>query len=418
MSLISVINKKFKNNSKFYWTAREYYVIINILFSRLLDSPSKNSKKRILIYHFSSISYGGTEKYLQIVARKLNKEKYSVFFMYPTKMLEDGIMSRSRLNKLTEAGVSVIPFDYSSRSTNPPYIVSGLNPDITNLVDTLNIDLFLTADSGGPNFPFSIMRSVPIILINIFGQPNTQKNILTHLCISKEVSEKLSPVVSEQKRVVLPIPQELPNKQLLLGGIKIREKFNIGTSDFLFGRIGRPDDGIFDPIAIRAFQRIVKLNPNAHYLIMAPMPLLQKLVRDEKIVNVHFLPPSADDADIWAFHGAIDALAHFRNDGESFGLNITESMFAGNPIITHRSHLWNAHLEYLDPIFSFVAEKDDVSQYSDYMKKVMDLKAQGKIDSLCLAAKQEAQKLFLSENIIPKIENLIDSAFTRRNFRL
>jgi hypothetical protein len=39
-------------------------------------------------------------------------------------------------------------------------------------------------------------------------------------------------------------------------------------------------------------------------------------------------------------------------------------MICGNPIITHKSKIWNAHLEYLDNTNSFVADIDNVDQYA------------------------------------------------------
>lgn len=46
--------------------------------------PHKD-KKRVLIYGISALSFGGTEKNLQIIAKYLDKEAYDVYFMYGTK---------------------------------------------------------------------------------------------------------------------------------------------------------------------------------------------------------------------------------------------------------------------------------------------------------------------------------------------
>lgn len=86
---------------------------------------------------------------------------------------------------------------------------------------------------------------------------------------------------------------------------------------------------------------------------------------------MHFLDPIYAEEDVWAFHNAIDVLAHFRYDGESCGLNIAESMLSGNPIISHRSRIWNAHLEYLSQDNSFVAGIDDIDAYGNAMEFFM-----------------------------------------------
>jgi glycosyltransferase involved in cell wall biosynthesis len=133
------------------------------------------------------------------------------------------------------------------------------------------------------------------------------------------------------------------------------------------------------------------------------------MVEREQIPNVHFLPSSAKEEDVWAFHQSIDAVAHFRNDGESFGLNIVESMLCGKPVITHRSHIWNAHLEYLEPAFSRVANKDNVDTYASFMKEFTLLKQQGKLKELGEKAREKSEE-FLIENQIVRFEKLVDES--------
>ncbi|MBC7981814.1 hypothetical protein H7X65_01940, partial [Candidatus Parcubacteria bacterium] len=136
----------------------------------------------------------------------------------------------------------------------------------------------------------------------------------------------------------------------------------------------------------------------------------KKLVIEKKIPNVHWLEPSYLEDEVWAFHQAIDVLAHFRNDGESFGLNIAESMLVGNPILTHKSHIWNAHLEYLDNSFSRYTDKDDYEQYAKNMIEFAELHNSGKLKEMGQEAKIKAEGLFLIENCIGKYENIINEA--------
>jgi glycosyltransferase involved in cell wall biosynthesis len=195
--------------------------------------------------------------------------------------------------------------------------------------------------------------------------------------------------------------------------LDLRIRFNIKNTDFVFGRIGRPDDGIFDSIGIKAFQKIVKQYPRVHYLIMSPMPKLVKLVNDEHIPNIHFLDPSSNEENIWAFHQSLDAMAHFRYDGESFGLNIVESMLCGKPIITHKSPIWNAHLEYLELAFSRVAEINNIEQYASFMEEFILKKEKGELEKMGKLAKIKAEKLFLIANNIGKFEQWIDESLEK-----
>lgn len=408
MSYIANLNKKIKGNNKLYWLIREWYVVIYSTIARMFDKKVPNTKKRILFYHIRSLGFGGTEKMIQIISRHLDKKKYDVFFLYPND-IEKNPGFLKRLEYIKEGGVIGIPFEYKEFSSVPPHFVSGMNPDIKKLIETLNIDLLIIPDAGNANYPFSIIKTIPVILLNIFGQPNMQENIKSHICISKEVADKISMIVPKNKISVFPIPSEGPTKNSAVLGKEMREKLEIKDTDFVFGRIGRPDDGIFDPIGIKAFQKIQNEYPGAHYIIMSPPPILVDIVGKEKIKNVHFLKPSSKEDEIWAFHQSLDCLAHFRFDGESFGLNIAESMLCGKPIISHKSTIWNAHLEYLDNSFSRVADINNVDQYAGFMKEMIEAKKTGKITVMGEKAKEKAEKLFIIKNNISGIEKIIDN---------
>ncbi len=373
-------------------------------------NTKKNVKKKILFYHLSGLSFGGTEKALQIIAKHIDKKKYDIFFMYSSKPRIGVNKADGRKDYLGDSGVTLIDFNYTMQDTKYPYVVKDATPSIFDVIKKENIDLIFTAASGYSEYPFNILRKLPILLINIFGSPSTQKNIIKHLCISDEVAEKIRPVVSEKKIEVIYIQSESPVSGSYEAGKKIRRDFGITDTDFVFGRIGRADNGIFDSIGIEAFKKIQNEYPNAHYIIMSPPPILVEQVEKEQIQNIHFLKPSSDEKDIWAFHQSIDCLAHFRKDGESCGLNIAESMLCGKPILSHRSHQWNAHTEYLDNDFSYVADIDDVEQYATNMRKMIEAKKSGTIITMGERAKMKAEKLFLIDNNIAQIESIIEKS--------
>lgn len=319
----------------------------------------KNARPRMLFYHPSGLSFGGTEKFLQVLARHINKDKYDIYFLYsPKPRRATGLDLRldGRLSYLEGHGVKLIVFDYESMDQNYPYVIRKASPTIFEVLRQENIDLIVTAGTGYTEFPFNLIRDIPIVMLNIFGSFNVQKNFALNCCISNEVADKIRPIVPEEKIEVMYIPSEGPTADSLAAGQELRSRLGIAPEAMVFGRIGRGSDDIFDPIGIRAFQRLVAEDPTVHYLIMSPMPIVKKIAEEDKIPNVHFLPASSSESDVWAFHRSIDCLAHFRHDGESCGLNIAEAMLCAKPVITHHSPIWNAHLEYLKPEFSRVAD--------------------------------------------------------------
>lgn len=360
-------------------------------------------KKNILIYHISGLGFGGTEKSLQFIANLICDE-YNVYFLHSTK---DGDNRKYFLNDR----INVMYFDYKNKDPTYPFYIRKMSPHIKEIINDKNINLIITADSGYTQYPINTIKNIPVLMINIFGSPTIQRNIYS-VFISEAVRKYTEKFIEGNKIgpvIHLPISPLALESEALSKAKQIREMFNIKDSDFVFGRIGRNSNDIFDSIGIRAFKEINIGKPEAHYIIMSPPPILEKIVSDENIPNVHFLPPSPDELDIWGFHYSLDALAHFRNDGETFGMNIAESMFAGNPIISHKSHIWNAHLEYLNSSFSRVAEKGDYKTYADYMIEFIELKQGDKLKWLDMKnqSKQAAIKYFSLENFKKEIKNSI-----------
>jgi glycosyltransferase involved in cell wall biosynthesis len=314
-----------------------------------------------------------------------------------------------RIDYMKNSDINLIEFDYENMEDKYPYIIKKMNPSIFKIISDKKIDLLITAGSGYSEFPFNIIKNIPIILINIFASPNIQNNIVKNICISNDVLNKVSKIIKKEKLDCIYIQSDKPRNSYADSGINLRKTLGINEKDFVFGRIGRPDDNIFDPIALNAFK---ELDPslNAHYIIMSPPPVAIEMVKKYNIKNVHFINPSPEEADVWAFHYSLDAMAHFRKDGESFGLNIAESMIAGNPIITHKSDIWNSHLEYLDPDFSIVVEKDDIDGYKKAMECMITSKVNGSIITMKSKAKNKASDIFIIDNNIKDIENIIDSA--------
>jgi len=389
---------------------------IGLQINKKVNRP-KNNKPRVLFYDIGAMGHGGTSKHLQILAKYLNKEKYDIYFMYSSKMPSGKyvlICGKSnpigRLFYFNQTPVHLIDFDYDSVDNKHPFIIRGMEPSIFDVIKENNIDLLITTGAGYAYFPFNLVRNIPIIMLNVFGSYFLQKNILYNICYTQELVNKTREISDIEKIRIMPVPCERPTPKSKEGGRFLRKRLGIGESDVVFGRIGRDVDCIFDPIGIKAFQKIVKEYPSAHYLIMSPPPILRKIVEKEKIPNVHFLPPTGKEEEVWAFHQANDVLAHFRRDGETFGLNIAEAMICGKPIISHRSFMWNGHLEYLDKSFSRVAEIDNVEQYAGYMRDFIEFKKSGKIREMGEAAKEKAEKLFLIDNLINHFEKWVDKA--------
>lgn len=351
--------------NRFRMTRFEHYQYPYLPKLRRDRGPIKN----ILIYHISGLSHAGTEKNLQLLANGLCDE-FEVVFMFGKKYAE-----KDR-EILLDSRITLVPFTYDAIDINVPHEMSGMQPHLKEILSIHNTDLIITASPGYSHYPWNVITEIPIILSNVFGAPANQNNIVATMFMSKTVQKHAEhwtgPSLKNHTRF-LPIGKWPPDNTSDLA-TKLRASLNIHKDDFVFGRIGRDDDAIFDPICIRAWQHIAKDHLNAHLLVMSSPPVLTKIVERENIPRVHFLPKSGNEEAVWAFHGAIDCFAHFRRDGETSGVAIAESLTLGNPIISHRSKIWNAHLEYLSQDFARVADIDDVNMYAKFMHEFISLK--------------------------------------------
>lgn len=361
-------------------------------------------KKNILFYDINGLSFAGTQKFIQILAKHLDKEKYNVYLMYSSKNHSE------RRSYLENSGVELLDFQYRTFEKKLPYYIDGMKPHIFDVIKDKKIDLVVIPGSGYPEFPLANLTNMPAISLNVFGSINTQKNIYKHVCMSDLLANIISVCIPKSKIATMYIPSEGPVSNSHKLGKNLREKFNLTENDVVFGRIGRPDNNIFDPIAIRAFKKIVNKYPRVYYMIVAPAPDLKRIVQTENIPHVILIDKISAESDIWAFHQSLDAMAHFRLDGETCGLNIAESMLCGKPIITHRSPIWNAHLEYLEPAFSQVADIGNVEQYANYMEEFIQKKQSGQLETMGQLAKAKADKLFLIQNNIHRFESWLDEA--------
>lgn len=331
--------------------------------------PRERKITNVLVYHISGLAFAGTEKCLQLIADSLAKD-YKVFFMYGDKIAAD------ERKQAMDPNITFIPFSYQTCDVAVPHRITEMNPHIKEILQKHDIDLIITASPGYSHYPWNIITDIPIVLVNIFGAPTLQKNVLRFIGISDTVrlhAQRWTGELPERDiTMYAPLAKQPPENVRQLGK-NLRLKLKIPDLSFVFGRIGRADNAIFDPIGIRAWQKIAPDYPDVHYLIMSPPPILVDMVISEGVPRVHFVSPSATEEDVWAFHGAIDAMAHFRRDGETSGVAIAESLMVGNPIITHRSRIWNAHLEYLNESCALIAGIDNVNEYSAHMKTFIEL---------------------------------------------
>lgn len=337
---------------------------------------------------------GGTEKCMQYFLEYLHKAGYDCYCMYNRQKTDEADGLREKLIQ-----------DILGREK---LIAHSSEEDFFHLLEKIQPDIFHVHRSGKPDeFPVvpRLKRYVKkCVETNVFGRFDPASIIDLTLYISDYLFKKARH--SKRKTGVIYYPVKTPSHTK-----NLRSVLGISSSTFVMGRIGRPDDSIFDPISLRAL-KIVEESPDYDilYLVQSPPPIMIKTARELELKKIRFLTvPIVTDDELTFFYNTIDILAHARRDGETFGMNIAEAMIHGKPVISHRSHRANGHKPFVKKCGFFVG-KDNHKQYAKYIKILYTNKA--KRIKLGERGRKFATDNFLLINIGKKLETYYKQLLT------
>lgn len=110
-----------------------------------------------------------------------------------------------------------------------------------------------------------------------------------------------------------------------------------------FGRVGRDDGDIYDPVNLDAYVMVEK--ENTYFIALNPSDNLKEKAVELGVKNVRWVDPTLDDVRLSKFYNTMDVLAHARKDGECNPGNCWEAMAHGKPVISHLGIPYNGHIE-------------------------------------------------------------------------
>ncbi len=302
----------------------------------------------VLFFHPAGLFYGGTEKLLQVMAKYCATDCRVIFAYAP----QDG---QQQKNYFQGTGVILAPFEYSRKQTTEPYALLGMRPAFRALLDTYSVDLVVTPVYSHYQFPLSsVSAAMPFIITSPFGHYATNGNVAkVFVSGSKNLERLRRRGISTAELIMDPI-EDFPSW--------VWQRLPVGQR-VVFGRVGRPDDNIFDPVALRAFAQLESKYPDrVLYRVLQPPPKMVSLARELNVQNIEFVYDQ-ESGYLERFYHSIDVMAHFRYDGETFGKAIAEGMMSGLPIVTHTSHYNNEHVRLLNESFARISGPDDVASY-------------------------------------------------------
>jgi glycosyltransferase involved in cell wall biosynthesis len=125
----------------------------------------------------------------------------------------------------------------------------------------------------------------------------------------------------------------------------------LGVNGLLtLGRVGRPADEKFHPVAIRMMPALVKKNPRIKFLVVGFTDRMQHLAKRLGVQDFFvWIEPTPDLKTLLTYYHCMDVYVGTSAIGESFGLSLTEAMACGVPIVAISTpEQDNAQIELVD----------------------------------------------------------------------
>lgn len=307
---------------------------------KILIQKIDNNKKPKIIHHTNELTLGGTEKLIQI-----NMEYY-----LKDNNFDHYLAYRKNGNNPREV--------YFKELLDENHMISYEdNQDFINKVKDIRPFIIHRYSAGIPEFPFvpEIKQNTDyFVSTSTFGNQDDTIDIETVVYVSNHIRSLCGKQnLSNHKIVRIPVKPPVSNSSL-------RDELGIRSDSFVFGRIGRDDNNIYDPIAIECFKELEDEGHNISFLVVAPSELLLQDVKKLGVKNFYSIDRTTDEHRISSFYNSIDVLAHSRRDGECNPLNMWESFSHGKPVISHYGFSFNGHIEAINNCGFVVLLEDNV----------------------------------------------------------
>ena len=340
-----------------------------------------------IAFWLNSLGIGGTEKTAQSFAKYLDKTKYLIeVFTY------------------ADADLTRMPAIQNNAKVN---LLDRKKPNFSLLE---NFDLVHSFRSGlsEPPEPGQHFNGPKFVETNVFGMLDQNPLINKSLFMSKwlmdyALGDRMN-FLSERFDYI-DNPTELPFTS---------DKLDIktGKNTVILGRSGRPDNGIYDDINVKAARNLKMKGYDIHFLVAAPP---SNMIKDLTDFDIPFtiINPTVDDVLLSQFYNTIDIGAMARVDGETNGLAMQEMLIHAKPVVTHMAvpsipgmGVFQAQSRLIKNGYNGYCVDHDIASYTEALEMlILDADLRKRIGQ---RAKKEAIENFEASVSTRKLENVYD----------
>jgi hypothetical protein len=355
---------------------------------------------RIAFVKFGGLSAGGTERWLQMMAANLSRERFAVDYLYCDAAPYIGgdfkhpDTDPDRLAYMEAAGVNLVKFHVGAKDITTP-THEWVDTDFWDVFDPRAYDFVQTAKAGPAEYPYYKMDLPVVEYVTLTAGVDKSRNLALSIHLSQWQRRQWAAAGGDlAKSDVIPIPAEPPASDE-----DLREELGIPAGARVAGFHQRAQDEIFSPIPLEAFARVAA--PARWFAIMGGSSKYRNQAASLGLSNVVFVDHSGGAERISQFLNTLDVFAHGRSDGETFGTVFAEAMMHGKPCISHRSEIANAQPETMGPAGLFAEDVDDYAEKLDSLLADPGLRGR-----LAAKARPHAERYYSLESIVAQLEQV------------
>lgn len=344
---------------------------------------------KVAIVRHNGLFMGGTEKFLQIMAAEVDKDKFEVDYFTTN---QDRFKDREQY--LKDHDVNVIKYHklYDYKQTDK---LNELNhAEFWWKFNRKEYDVVQITNFSWWEYPYNSFGDQNVCEFAVFTPycrfPGVDKTILNSEWLRDRWVETGG---NRDKSVVIPVPVWRP---LTIGNM--RKELGIESDVFVCGFHQRNHDDIFSDVQLQAYKQIE--SDKTCMVVLNGSRLYREQAVELGIKNIRFIDYLKTEFEMSKFFNTLNLYTHGRKDGETYGTVFAEAMIHGLPCLTHHTGIQEAMEETIGSGGKVV---DTVDEYAFEIQRFIDNKDRRLFYSKC--ATMEANERFTYEIAVKKIEN-------------